>query len=327
MPLHWGILGVGDIVHKRVAQAILDDSNSRLVAACRRNEAKLRGFCQSHFIDKAYTRDLDLINDPAVQAVYISTPVNLHLPQTIAAARAGKHVLVEKPMARSVEECDQMVEACRQANVRLGVAYYRRFYPIVCRMKEIVGSGELGRILSVSAVTSTLFPFQPGDDGYWRVVPAEGGGGALMDIGSHRINLFLDLFGDVAGVKASCPTIAGNHEAEDCATLLLRFASGVHGVLQCYFGTAAALDEFTILGSKGMLSANPLNGSELVVQIGTERRVESHPPPANLHGPLVADFAQAVIDGLPPRVSGEEGKRANEVMESAYRDAGRWWFE
>jgi predicted dehydrogenase len=107
---------------------------------------------------------------------------------------------------------------------------------------------------------------------------------------------------------------------------MLRFASGVHGVLQCYFGTDYMADEFTILGAKGMLSANPLNGSELVVQVGKERRVESHPPPANLHGPLVADFTRAILESRPPRVTGEEGLRANEVMEAAYREAGRWWF-
>jgi predicted dehydrogenase len=237
MPVRWGLLGCGDIVRKRVAQAILDDPRSRLLAACRRDPDQLRDVCRIFGIERAYLRDAELLADPEVDAVYIATPVRLHLPQTLAAAAAGKHVLVEKPMARNVAECDQMIDACRAAGVGLGVAYYRRFYPIVARMKELLTSGEIGRPLAISAVTSTTFAFGPSDAGYWRVVPAEGGGGALMDIGSHRLNLFLDLFGEVTDVQARIDTLLGPYEAEDAATLSLRFRNGAHGTLQCFFGT------------------------------------------------------------------------------------------
>jgi predicted dehydrogenase len=319
MTIRWGLLGCGDIARKRVARAIIDAPGSQLVAACRREERQLYEFCRQFQVPRAFTCAADLLCDPDIDAVYIATPVHLHLPHTLAAAAAGKHVLVEKPMARTVAECDQMIAACRQHGVQLGVAYYRRFYPIVRRIKELLASGEIGKPLAVSAVTATAFNLRPGADGYWRVLPEEGGGGALMDIGSHRLNLFLDLFGDVAEVKSVCSTVAGAYAAEDVASLVLRFASGVHGSLQCFFGAATDPDEFAVMGTAGRLVARPLNGSTLQIDLASGSRRETHPPPDNLHAPLVADFVAALREGRPPLVTGEEGRRTNEVMARAYR--------
>jgi predicted dehydrogenase len=321
MSVRWGILGCGDIVRKRVAAAILDDPNSELLAVCRRNDAELRAFCDRFPVERPYTDDAALLADLDIDAVYVATPVHLHHLHAIAAAAVGKHVLVEKPMALSVAECDEMIATCEEADVKLGVAYYRRFYPVVRRMEELIADGAVGQPLSITAVTSSPFALSPEDDGYWRVRLAEGGGGALMDIGSHRLNLMLDLFGPVAEVSALCNTQAADYEAEDSATLLLRFESGVHGTLQCFFGTAVEADEFTVLGTAGRLSSNPLNGGELVVETAGGRTVEQHPPAGNLHGPLVADFAQAVIDHRAPVVTGEEGRMTNEVIERAYESA------
>ena len=321
MTIRWGILGCGDVVRKRVARAILDEPNSELVAACRRNQAKLDEFCSQFGVTRAYAHDADLLDDDEIDAVYIATPVNLHCPQTVAAASQGKHVLVEKPMGMSVAECDEMIAACREHQVKLAVAYYRRFYPVVERMKEIVAAGEIGRVLSVSAVTATALAMSPDDDGYWRVIPEQGGGGALMDIGSHRINLFLDMFGEAKSVKAICGTVAADYDADDCASLVFEFQSGVQGSLQCYFGAGADPDEFAIMGTKGRLVSRPLNGDELQIQIGQERRTESHPPAENFNAPLIADFAAAILDDRNPMVSGDEGRLTNVAIERAYRDA------
>ena len=319
--VRWGIIGCGDVVRKRVARAIIDEPRSELVAACRRNQAELRDFCKSFSVDRAFANADELIADPDIDAVYIATPVRDHMPQSVAAAAAGKHVLVEKPMAISVAECELMIGACRDARVKLGVAYYRRFYPLVHRMRELLETGAIGTPLAVSAVTTTPMDMKPGEDGYWRAVPADGGGGALMDVGSHRINIFLHLFGKIAEIKAICKTIAADYQAEDTATLLFHFQSGAIGTLQCHFGCADP-DEFAITGTRGRLAARPLNGDELIVEIGDGRRIEKHPPVENLCGPLVADFVSAIVEDLDPRVTGEEGRETNEAIQWAYADAG-----
>jgi len=318
--IRWGLIGCGDVSRKRAAQAILDEPRSELVAACRRDEADLQKFCETFGIDRAYTNADQLLADADIDTVYIATPVREHKPQTLVAARSGKHVLIEKPMAMTVAECDEMIAACRAADVKLGVAYYRRFYPMVHRMQELLLNGAIGTPLAVSAVTATPLAMQPGEEGYWRVIPDAGGGGALMDIGSHRINIFLHLFGEIADVKALCETVAADYEAEDTALLLLKFQSGVTGTLQCHFGCDDP-DEFAVMGTRGRLLARPLNGDELIVETGDERRIERHPPAENFCGPLVADFVSAILEDREPTVTGEEGRATNVVMERAYANA------
>lgn len=319
--IRWGLIGCGDVARKRVAQAIKNEPRSRLVAACRRNQARLNEFCDTFDIERRYAEADELINDQEIDAVYIATPVKEHLPQTLAAAKAGKHVLVEKPMAMTVSECDQMIAACKDAGVKLSVAYYRRFYPLVHRIEELLNQGAIGKPLAVAAVTSTPLDMQPGDEGYWRVIPEAGGGGALMDVGSHRINVFLHLFGEVAIVRALCENVAATYDSDDSALLLLKFQRGMVGTLQCHFGAPTDPDEFVVTGTKGRLIVRPLNGETLIIEDAAGQQTETHPPAANLCDPLVADFVSAILEDRPPTVSGEEGRATNEIMQRAYLDA------
>ena len=318
MAIRWGIIGCGDVARKRVAGAIQKDNRCQLTAVCRRDPAKLHQFCEEFRVGRGLTSASELIASPDIDAVYIATPVNLHCPQTIAAAATGKHVLVEKPMAMSVAECDEMIAACASAGVRLGVAYYRPFYPVIRRMKQLVDDGAIGKVLSVSAVTSTPFAIGPKEDGYWRVIPEQGGGGALMDIGSHRLDLFLNLFGPVAEVKGFCSTINGDYQADDAASLILKFESGVHGSLNCFFGANTDTDEFAILGTEGRLVSRPLNRGELLIERGVDRMIEHRPPNANFNVPLIADFVSAILEERAPAVPGEQGREVNRLMELAY---------
>ncbi len=320
--IRWGILGCGDVARRRVAGAIAEDENSRLVAVCRRNARELERFCGDFEVDRGYTSDADLVADPEIDAVYVATPVDLHLPQVLACAEAGKHVLCEKPMAMTVDECDRMIDACRDAGVTLGVAYYRRFYPVVDRIRELIRGGAIGRVFSITAVTATPFAFAPEDDGYWRVVLEQGGGGALMDVGSHRLNLFLNLLGPISDVRGFCETVAGDFSADDAAVLGLRFENGALGSLQCYFGVPVDPDELVVVGTEGRLAASPLNSGRLLIQTSEGDEIEEHPPHANFNTPLVTDFVQAVAEGRPPRVDGVEGRSTNDVIERAYRNGG-----
>lgn len=320
--IRWGIVGCGDVVRRRVAAAIQADPNSTLLAACRRNEDELAAFCKQFNVEQSYTNAADLIDNHDIDAVYIATPVSDHVTQTLLAARAEKHVLVEKPMAISVEECDQMIDECDRRNVTLGVAYYRRFYPVVERIRAAIAGGEIGTPLACSVVTATPLDMQPGSDGYWRADPQKSGGGSLMDVGSHRVDLLVDLFGKVRSVKAHCSSIDTSYKAENVAGATIQFQSGVLANLMCLFGTPVDPDEFTIIGTKGRITSRPLNGGQLEIQMATETKNESHPPAANFNTPLIADFVAAIAEKRKPKISGEAGRLANDVLERAYINAG-----
>src|SRR5215468_2493764 len=142
--LRWGLIGCGDIAAKRVAPALRDLPNCELVSVARNRSDLAQPFAERFGARKWFADWHALAQDEEIDAVYIATPVHLHASQTIAAAEAGKHVLCEKPMALNVEECEGMIAACRKHHVKLGVAYYRHFYPVVARIKDIIRSGEIG---------------------------------------------------------------------------------------------------------------------------------------------------------------------------------------
>jgi predicted dehydrogenase len=317
--LRLGIAGLGRAFSLMVPAFTLDPRVEIAAGADPRPEARSK--FEAQFGAKAFDSVEKLAAQPGLDAVYVATPHQFHAAHTSLAASFGKHVLVEKPMAMSVAECDQMIDACRSADVRLGVAYYRRFYPLVARMRQLLDGGSIGTPLAISAVTATPFAISPGEQGYWRVDPDQGGGGALMDIGSHRIDIFRYFFGEIAEVQAFCATLAADYSAEDSVVVALQFEQGPLGTLQCHFGSTADPDELAILGTRGRLVARPLNGSTLIWENQRNQQTETHVRPSNLCGPLIQDFVEAIRTGREPRVPGTDGRATNWVMEQAYRVA------
>src|SRR5262245_14888653 len=127
--LGWAVVGVGDITRKRVFAALRDEPRSRLRCAVTTHPEKTRDLCREYGVERVVTSLDEALADPEVHAVYVATPVFLHCPQAVAAFRAGKHVLCEKPTALNPDEVELMIAASREAGRRLGVAFYRPFYP------------------------------------------------------------------------------------------------------------------------------------------------------------------------------------------------------
>ena len=222
-------------------------------------------------------------------------------------------------MALDPDQCAQMIDVCEREKVLLGVAYYRRFYPVVARIRQLIDAGQLGRVLSVACVTGNSSRF-PADD--WRVVRSQGGGGPLMDIASHRLDLFMHLLGEVDSVKTNLIE-STDYEAEQVAMMLLEFKAGCVGVLQCYFGAADTPDRLEIIGTEGRITMEHLNAGEFMLFNSNGCTLERHPPASNLHAPLIADFSAAIIEGRSPAVDGRIGKQTNDVIQMAYDAAGR----
>ena len=175
--LKWGLIGAGDIARKRIAPALRDLPNCELTAVSRSRFELAESFAKEFGARKWFADWRELLADEDVKAIYIATPVFLHKKQTIAAAEAGKHVLCEKPVALNASECDEMIAACRANNVKLGVAYYRRFYPVIKRTKEILASGEIGK--AVVAQINAFEYFNPTTEHprFWLLEKEKSGGG------------------------------------------------------------------------------------------------------------------------------------------------------
>lgn len=314
MKVSFGLIGCGDIAQKRVAPALRDSSLCELVAVSRARDQLAESFAKQFQAKRWYADWRELLRDEEIEAVYVATPVYLHLEQTIAAAESGKHVLCEKPLALSGAECDLMIDACRQHNVRLGVAYYRHFYPVVRRVKEIIQSGEIGTC--VVAQMNAFEWFNPGPDHprAWLLKKELSGGGPMFDFGCHRIEVLLDLFGSAGAVRAVTANRFFKREVEDVAAAILQFEQGTCATLTVAHSASEPQDSLDIFGSEGSIHISVLNEGKLRVVTRSGEREERHPPAANIHHPLIEDFARAIIERRAPVVDGSIG-RAVAVIE------------
>ena len=313
--LNWGLIGTGDIVRKRVAAALRDAPGSALAAVSRARPELAESSARELGASRWHPRWEELVRDPGIDAVYIATPVHLHAAQAVAAAEAGKHVLSEKPMALDVDGCDRMIAACAANRVTLGVTYYRHFYPMVVRLREILASGEIGKPVLAQLDAFERFNPQSHDARHWFVRRAESGGGPMFDFGCHRIEVLLSLFGPVSETVGLTANVVFDREVEDTAVASLRFVSGPCATVTVTHAALEPRDTVRIVGTAGAIHIPALNGNEMLVTSEGRERRETLPPPANLHQPLVEDFVAAVGASRVPRVDGQVG-RAVAVIES-----------
>ena len=317
--VNWGLIGTGDVVRKRVAAALRDAPGSSL-AAVSRNRAELAAEAARDLgAERWHARWQDLVTDPGIDAVYIATPVRFHAVQAIAAAEAGKHVLCEKPMAMDVAECDRIIAACAASGVKLGVAYYRHFYPIVHRIREVLAAREIGTPVVVQIDAFERFNPQPHEERHWFVQRAVSGGGPMFDFGCHRIELLLSFFGPVRHAAGLTANVVFDREVEDTAVAAMTFGSGPCATVTVTHAAIEPRDTVRIFGSEGSIHVSSLNGGDLtIVKDGRERR-EQYPPPANLHQPLVEDFVDALRADRKPAVDGEVGRAVAAIEARIYQ--------
>jgi predicted dehydrogenase len=305
--LNWLVIGIGDISTKRVLPAILASPRSRLAGIVTRDPAKAAPYNVPAWNDLNSALDRS-----GAGAVYIATPVFLHAPQTVAALRAGMHVLCEKPMALNYADARSMQRAAQDACRTLGISYYRRLYPKVLRAKELLAAGAIGRPVFAEATSHDWF-YPVDSSRSWLLDPAKAGHGPLRDIASHRIDLMNCLFGDPRRVSGHLSTLVHPIRVEDNATVMIEHHGGVRSVVDVRWHSHVSRDEFRIRGTDGELDLTPLNGPELVYPGGAEQI----PAPANLHFPCIDDFVNAALDGRDPVSSGVTALSAEWVMDQA----------
>ena len=320
--VRWGLIGAGDIARKRIAPAMLDLPNCELVSISRSKVEFAGSFAAEFGVGKWFGDWREQIADPDIDAVYIATPVFLHAEQTIAAAEAGKNVLCEKPMALSVAECDRMIAACTANNVTLGIAYYRRFYPVIGRIKEIIASGLIGRVTVAQINAFEYFDPAPEHPRHWLLEREKSGGGPMIDFGCHRLEIFTDLFGPAKRIEGLVSKDTFDREVEDTATALMQFEGGECATLTVTHAAIEPRDSLDIFGTKGSIHIPVLNNGQMTIKTGDEETIESYPPDPNFHKPLIDDFAEAIIQGREPAVSGEDGRNVARMIEEIYRKGG-----
>ncbi len=320
MSVGWGIVGCSDIVRKRAAAAILAQPDSH-IAAFFSHDRQLADEHAAKYGGRGYAQLDALLGDRDVKIVYVASPVERHARETMLAADAGKHVLVEKPMALAAVECDQMIAAAQKNGINCAVAYYARWLPKVRYMKRLVEEGALGTIVRAHVAQYGVFDPDDVDPKIWRV-QGRAGGGALADVGSHRLDLLHYLLGEPAAVWGACDNLTQTEwQSPDSETAFVRYACGAHLTLACNWNVPHSPPAWELHGTAGSLIDDPWSSGPLRVLGRDDLGDFQSEYPDNAHFGVVNDFARAVIEGRPPEFSAEQGAWATRIIEAAQRSA------
>jgi len=310
--VRWGIIGLGRIADTEIAPAITASPQGELRAVVSRDQGRADAFAARHGGARALTSFDEMLADPGVDAVYIATPNALHADQVVTAARAGKHVMCDKPLALSAEDASRAVAACAEAAVKLGITFQTRFHDNYGRFRELVQDGSLGEIRVVQVEMSPGRTLLKG----WRTDPALAGLGAINNLGVHAFDLIRWLLGAEAIEVTALAGHEGGLAPETLALVLLRYATGALAYVNVNQSVAFPQADITVYGTKGRVvgrSTTRMNmkGTLDVLTDQGETTIET----ASYHayrGAVMA-FEDAVATGREPSPSGLDGLRSVEL--------------
>jgi UDP-N-acetyl-2-amino-2-deoxyglucuronate dehydrogenase len=334
MAIHVGLIGGGNIsgTHARACHAIPGVNVSAIYGV---NAEKVALLSREHNARPYQDFDAFLAHRP-MELVIIGSPSGLHAAQGVAAAQRGLHVLTEKPIEISTARADELIDAARQAGIKLGVIFQDRMKPDIRRLKEWMEQGLLGKPVLIDARVKWYRPPEYYKDSRWRGTLPLDGGGALINQGVHTVDLLLWLLGDVARLQARTATALHEIEAEDTAVAVVEFSNGALGTLQA---TTAAYP--------GYARRVEISGSEGTVILEHDRivSVDLRTPPPDWrqdserdqnrsassavvtdfrgHQAVIEDFLQAIESNSVPACDGVEGRRSIALIEAIYRAAAK----
>lgn len=332
----WGVLGSGGIARRRtIPEGFVAARNAHLAAVYNPtqtvNKDVAREFCA------VAVESVEALLESDIDAVYVASPVQAHEAQVLACARARKHVLCEKPLGRTVKEAEAMVVACKAAGVQFGTAFMMRGHTQHLAAAKLIQDGKLGRPVYARAQLSCWYPPM---ERAWRQDPALSGGGSLIDMGSHCIDLLEMCFGPVQRVSCFTRNSVHSYASEDSAVVLLQFANGALGTVDTFFCIQdnSSKNVLELYGSKGGILASGTIGQSSAGEMtayleadtlgydaaqlrATGGGIKLAPEPRNMYRAEIEDFSQALLEGKPAPLSGELGLHSQKLVAACYESA------
>jgi 1,5-anhydro-D-fructose reductase (1,5-anhydro-D-mannitol-forming) len=321
MSIGWGIVGTGGHADRMMAPAIQATEGGRLVAAVSRDETRAREFAERHGAARAYTRYEDLLADPDVQVVLVTTPNAQHSEQVVAAARGGKHVLCDKPLGTSSTDAARAVEECRRAGVKLGIDFQVRHAASSAEARRLIRSGAIGDVVAVQAEHG------PGRNPLrgWRTDPALAGLGSVNNIAVHTYDLVRYLLdSEVTEVVAMFDT-GQTGDLETLAMATFRFESGPLAFVNANQSVPNFQNDFAVYGSSGRIVGRNLTRhmqeGELRVISGDGEETTTPYSTADCFQRVIADMNQAISEDREPLAGGVDGLRSVQLTEAVAESA------
>ena len=326
-PVGYAVIGLGGFAQRAILPGFKHSKKGKLVALVSGDKLKAQRLARKFGAGASYTYDElpACLSDPQVEAVYIATNNGSHARHAVQAANAGKHVLCEKPMANSVEECRQMLTACRASDVRLMIAYRKYFEPSSLELKKLYTSGKLGRLKYIHSAFGIFLPPRL-ERGAWHLDPKLSGGGSLPDVGVYCVNTIRWLVGEEPSAVSAYQWAADPRrfsQVDENIAFRLDFPGGI--VAQCTSSFQAAESSFLqVNGEKGWACLSPAYQYDLARRLFGEiagRRLEKKFKVIDELSLEIDALADAVRRRREPEPNGVQGMRDMVVMEAIYQSA------
>lgn len=321
--IRYGIIGFGRFADKTIAPAIKQSTNSELIAVQNRSLAKAKAVAEAHGVPLAFDSVAELVAHRDVDAAFIISANHLHCPETILAAKAGKHMLVEKPMAMNVRECESMIEVCASHKVKLMVGHMLRLSPLLQRARQLIGSGALGNI--VHAQANFIYDGRLSARG-WLTERKTAGGGPIFDVGVHCLDTLRFILDDevslVQGILHPKPT---GEQTETSAHLLLRFSRGTMASIFCSYESPVRQSYLEILGTEARMSAADFTVGSRRAILKIDRRIGNDLPNTtieeievpNLYVDEVTLFSNCILNNIDPPLTALSALENQRVLDAA----------
>lgn len=334
--IKWGVIGSGGIARRRtIPEGISRAQNGQVSVVFDINSQVNADVAKDFNVEKA--ESIDALLDANIDAVYIATPPRFHSEQIHSCAKAGKHVLCEKPLGLSVAEVEEIISKCKQIGVKLGCAFMMRFVSQHVEALKLINQGKLGRPTYARAQLSCWYP---PIEGAWRQDPVTGGGGSLIDMGGHCIDLLEMFFGKVSRVSCFINNTVHDYKSEDSATAMLFFENGAIGTVDTFFCIPdnSSKNVLELYGSKGSILARGTIGQgptgEMVAFLEREGKTYDAqqvrdetegmviaPAEVNTYQAEIEEFSQAIMEDREPQISAEAGLRNQKIIDACYKSA------
>ena len=323
----YAVIGLGRIAD-HFMRAVRQSSTSQITALVSGHRDKADRIAAQYGVPAGsiynYENFDEIVRNPAVDAVYVALPNSMHAEYTIRAAKAGKHVLCEKPMCLNVAEAERMISACKTANVKLMIAYRCHYEPTNLRAIQLIRSGALGQVQAIDSPFG--FNISPGE---WRLSKKMAGGGPLFDVGIYSLNACRYLTGEEPEHISAYASVIDHdgrfNEVEENIAWTMRFPSGIVASCTTTYGANMA-GYFRVYGSKGWLqvdNAFSYEGLRITAEYQGPKIDELNPARDPSHFLAEADhFSHCVQNNLEPQSPGEEGLRDMGYVTQIYRSAG-----
>ncbi|QCR22965.1 Gfo/Idh/MocA family protein [Pontibacter sp. SGAir0037] len=325
----WAIVGLGKFATQQLMPSFSQCKKSKLVALVSGDAEKAKKYATEYGIAEKNTYNYqnydNLRNNPEVDVIYIVLPNSMHAEYTVRGAQAGKHIMCEKPMATSVEDCEKMIDACKKANKKLMIAYRAQYEPYNLKAIEMAREGKLGKLrLITSEHGRHLKPEEPSDK--WRAQKKMAGGGSLMDIGIYSLQAARYITGEepeeVMAMIYSDPKDPRFKEVEDRVNFMLRFPSGVQANLSSGYSYHET-KRFSVFGTDARLDLDPATDYyEHNMHVATKDAEEQRKIKEDNQFSLEIDhMSECILENKQPKTPGEEGLRDIRLMMAIYESA------